>query len=227
MFVASAGMYLLTQDIPSLLQQTDKSAAEVAIVIGVPNPPPHMATYVWQHPRLTALAVLAIFLLGVSFSWGIEQLVTRKRRGPPQIWVQGDPVRNLVTLRSALSYRAFHNWTLPDVGPVDRITFLGSAAKEFEAYALNDVLPIWGTTGPNDHVPTKIPAAAWREQQVDRQSLHEIQSRTEYKKHPPHEFDVHHRLSVNRKDVEALFPRPMFWRLKRWLRRLRGGWTHF
>jgi hypothetical protein len=77
------GGYLLTHSIPETLGQADKSAADIARAVGVAQPWPHMATYVWHHPFLAGLVALALFVLGMGLSWLVEATFRRIRRRTP------------------------------------------------------------------------------------------------------------------------------------------------
>lgn len=58
------GGFLLTHDIPAALQQADRSAGAIASALGIRDPWPHMASYVWGHPIAAILAFLLIVSVG-------------------------------------------------------------------------------------------------------------------------------------------------------------------
>lgn len=219
-------VWLSTHSVPGTIKAADSYLVTNLKWIGWGSPPEALASSAADHTGLVIGLTLTVIGALALLSMAVEKVCVRLwGKAPPDhsgIKERASDLRALVSLRGGLSYRAFWDWNVPDVGPMDTLTFLGSAASEFENYARNDAVTIWGSTGPNDKVVSKIPPDVWSEQLIDRESLIGIYSKTEYKTHHVR-HPLYYRLAVNRKEIEELFPRPRFRRFGRWIKHLKNS----
>jgi hypothetical protein len=134
--------------------------------------------------------------------------------------VMAAPLADLVTLKNGLLYMIFREWdqSTSRMSSLDAFIFMGNAAEELEQVAKVGAITIWGAEDPNYGPVDRIPADAWGEQLIDRTSLHSFdEPKTEYlAAKPSYEYPRFYRLCVGKRELEAVFPRPPFWK-KAWV----------
>ena len=72
--ICALGIGLLMTDIPTALEQADKSFLFMAKSFGYQNPPADFITTASSHPWVVIIFFAVVFFIGVGISWGVEFL---------------------------------------------------------------------------------------------------------------------------------------------------------
>lgn len=118
--------------------------------------------------------------------------------------------QELTPLRKALDYQISREWRSPGLHGEEAIAAYETAALEVEKLAREGLLTIWGVVDANGR-PAPIPERAWREVQIDRQTLFEDAVHTAYRKEKKiHPYPLYYVLHFDKLQMESVLP-PLGW----------------